>query len=110
VQDQQLTCKDCGAPFTFTVGEQEFYQSRGFTNQPTRCPQCRAKKKTEMRGGGGNDRHHSGPRPSFEITCSECGKMDTVPFEPREGRPVLCRDCFQKQKQSDRPESFSNRE
>ncbi len=94
MQDQQLTCKDCGAPFTFTVGEQEFYKQRGFTNQPTRCPQCRAKKKAEMRGGHDRDR---GPRQSFDIVCSRCGKPGTVPFQPREGREVLCRDCFQQQ-------------
>jgi CxxC-x17-CxxC domain-containing protein len=27
--------------------------------------------------------------------CSQCGKETTVPFRPRQGRPVLCRDCFQ---------------
>src|SRR5581483_2658227 len=38
--DQTLTCRDCGQAFTFTVGEQEFYASRGFTNEPSRCPDC----------------------------------------------------------------------
>ena len=39
--DKQLTCKDCGANFVFTEGEQTFYQEKGFTNEPTRCPECR---------------------------------------------------------------------
>lgn len=30
----------------------------------------------------------------FEVNCSVCGKRTTVPFEPKEGRPVKCRDCF----------------
>ncbi|HEY6376972.1 MAG TPA: CxxC-x17-CxxC domain-containing protein [Edaphobacter sp.] len=27
--------------------------------------------------------------------CSECGIETTVPFKPTQGRPVLCRQCFQ---------------
>ena len=30
-------CKDCGKEFVWTAGEQEFYASRGFENQPQRC-------------------------------------------------------------------------
>ena len=40
--DKALTCRDCGAPFTFTEGEQEFFAQKGFTNEPTRCPECRS--------------------------------------------------------------------
>ena len=43
MQDIELKCRDCGETFTFTAGEQEFYQQKGFTNQPTRCPECRQK-------------------------------------------------------------------
>jgi CxxC-x17-CxxC domain-containing protein len=40
-----------------------------------------------------------GPRVRSETrtTCSECGAETTVPFKPTQGRPVLCRSCFQKQ-------------
>jgi DNA-directed RNA polymerase subunit RPC12/RpoP len=41
MQDKTLKCKDCGREFVWTVGEQEFYQEKGFTNEPTRCPECR---------------------------------------------------------------------
>ena len=91
MQDQNLTCKDCGKPFVWTVGEQQFYQDKGFSNPPSRCPDCRSKKKTEMRGGGGQ-------KASYPITCSKCGKQDTVPFEPKGDRPILCRDCFKDSK------------
>jgi CxxC-x17-CxxC domain-containing protein len=86
--DQNLTCKDCGKQFVWTAGEQEFYQKKGFTNPPTRCPDCRAKKKASAYG----------PRQEFPITCSSCGKQDTVPFQPTGDRPVLCRECFAKQR------------
>lgn len=45
------------------------------------------------RGGGGDFR-----RESFEITCANCGKTDTVPFKPKGDRPVLCRECFNNQR------------
>jgi CxxC-x17-CxxC domain-containing protein len=104
LQDKTLNCRDCGSEFVFTASEQEFYQSKGFQNEPSRCPKCRAAKKAQMRAGGNG--HHGGgggfgggQRQMFEITCSECGKTDTVPFQPKGDRPVLCRDCFQKRRQ-----------
>lgn len=38
------------------------------------------------------------PREAFDVTCAECGVETTVPFKPTGERPVLCRDCFQKNK------------
>ena len=29
-------------------------------------------------------------------TCSKCGNSCQVPFKPNGSKPVLCRDCFQK--------------
>ena len=94
LQDKTLVCRDCGQEFIFTVGEQEFYSSRGLVNEPSRCPDCRATRRRERRGGYGN------PRQSFPATCAACGKETTVPFEPTEGRPVYCKECYAKMKQS----------
>lgn len=44
-KDKTLKCVDCGKEFTFTAGEQQFYAEKGFTNEPKRCPECRAAKK-----------------------------------------------------------------
>lgn len=41
MQDKTLKCKECGKDFVWTVGEQQFYQEKGFENEPTRCPECR---------------------------------------------------------------------
>ncbi|MBI4360399.1 hypothetical protein HY572_01355 [Candidatus Micrarchaeota archaeon] len=35
-------------------------------------------------------------RSLYDATCSECGAACQVPFQPTEGRPVYCRDCFRK--------------
>lgn len=106
LQDQILTCKDCGKQFTFTVSEQEFYNSKGFTNPPSRCPDCRKewkKKKQQMGGGGSYSRGNNSDRPMFDAVCSNCGNPCKVPFQPRGDRPVLCNDCFQKQR-AERPD------
>ncbi|MBU1199689.1 MAG: hypothetical protein KKF46_01870 [Nanoarchaeota archaeon] len=50
-----------------------------------------------FRGGSGGG-FNSGPRTMHKATCAECGTECEVPFEPTEGRPVYCRDCFQKHK------------
>lgn len=47
--------------------------------------------------GGGFGRNF-GPREMHKIKCSECGKDSEVPFKPREGTPVYCRECFFKKK------------
>jgi DNA-directed RNA polymerase subunit RPC12/RpoP len=54
MQDKDLRCKDCGADFMFTVGEQEFYKEKGFENEPVRCPDCRRARKNNNRNNGGN--------------------------------------------------------
>ena len=89
ISDKAITCVECGQEFTFTVGEQEFFASKGFTNEPTRCPQCRSARKAQQRGGG--DRP---PREMHPAVCAQCGTDTMVPFRPRGDKPVYCSDCF----------------
>ncbi len=51
--DKTLVCKDCGAEFVFTVGEQEFYKEKGFENEPVRCPACRKARKQQRNSYNG---------------------------------------------------------
>lgn len=92
--DKVLQCSDCGQEFTFTVGEQEFYASRGFQNEPKRCPDCRRARKTQRYGDSGYG--YRAPRRMFSVICAQCGIETEVPFEPREDRPVYCSDCYNK--------------
>ena len=106
-EDRQLACRECGRDFTFTAGEQEFFAQKGFTNEPGRCPECRAARKSE-RGGGGmaydSDRGYGGggyqraPRQMFSATCAQCGGVAQLPFQPRTDRPVYCSNCFEQQR------------
>jgi len=88
--DKTLNCSDCGADFTFTASEQEFFASKGFVNQPGRCPECRAARKNQRYENGGGYRQ----RQRYPAVCATCGKDCEVPFEPRNGRPVYCSDCY----------------
>ena len=83
-QEKNLTCKDCGNEFVFTVGEQEFFAEKGFINEPQRCKTCRDTRKSASRAD----------REMHIATCANCGQDAKVPFKPREDRPVYCSDCF----------------
>lgn len=96
MEDQVLTCKDCGAQFTWTASEQEFYKSKGFS-APLRCPDCRRKLKEQKQA----DRFNR-PRVMHEITCANCGAKGEVPFEPRDPSNVLCADCFRQKREAER--------
>ncbi len=96
-QDKTLTCADCGASFTFSADEQELFQTRGYVNEPKRCPSCRQAKRVE-RGGSTSSNFGARRATMFPVTCSQCGKQTEVPFEPRGDRPVYCSDCYRKVK------------
>ena len=104
--DKTITCADCGTAFTFTEAEQELFAQRGYTNEPKRCAPCRAARKSERfgsTGGGSSSNENGGRRQMFPATCAQCGKDTEVPFQPRDGRPVYCSDCYSKIKVT-RPE------
>ena len=95
LSDKTLTCVECGGAFTFTVGEQEFFASKGYTNEPKRCPNCRDARKSQQQGGGGGYGFGGGgTREMHPAVCAQCGVETTVPFRPRGDRPVYCSDCF----------------
>lgn len=117
--DKTIVCRDCGQEFTFTAGEQQFYASRGLS-EPTRCSGCRAARKaardgagydsgSDYRGGGYGESRYSSDRSSdrrsggqqrqmFQVICDDCGTTTEVPFEPRAGRPVYCRSCYERRR------------
>ncbi len=92
-QDRTLTCRDCGREFAFTASEQQFFSEREFTNDPSRCPECRSARK-QNRGNGRGPR--SSQREMYPAVCAACGVDTMVPFRPSGDRPVYCSDCFAK--------------
>lgn len=95
-EPKMLTCVECGQEFEFTVGEQEFYAEKGFTNLPKRCPTCRKARKN----GGKPEKKY------YETTCAQCGGIARLPFEPKldeDGNPLsdyFCSECFAKNKEA----------
>ena len=88
-EDKTLKCKECGADFIITAGEQEFYAEKGFQNEPQRCRDCRNARINAARPA----------RETFTATCARCGGDAIVPFKPTEGRDVFCNECFAKMKE-----------
>ena len=83
-QDITLKCKDCGKEFVFTAGDQEFYASKGYENQPRRCRDCRNARKNAAKP----------QRELFDAVCAKCGKPAKIPFQPSNDRPVYCSECY----------------
>ena len=83
-EDRVLKCKECGDDFVFTAGEQEFYNERGFQNEPQRCKKCRDSRKSAGKP----------QRETFTTVCARCGKEARVPFQPSNDRPVYCSECY----------------
>lgn len=93
--DRLLTCIDCGGEFIFTAGEQLFFFDKQFKNDPKRCKPCKSKRASTKAPTGNGPAAAGLCRTETRTHCSECGVETTVPFKPTQGRPVLCRQCFQ---------------
>ncbi len=85
--DVEITCIQCKEMFVFSEKEQELFYRRNLM-QPQRCTKCRSKKAALREDAPSR----------FEIVCDNCGKHDRVPFQPKVGRSVLCKECFQASK------------
>jgi len=90
-QDQQLVCKECHREFVFNATEQQEYASQGRRHPPGRCPTCLSARKARLRR---EEPERDDQRRTFAVTCTKCGLPAEVPFRPRPGRPVLCRECY----------------
>ena len=82
--DLELPCVQCKEIFIYTEKEQMLFYQRNMA-QPQRCQKCRSKKAAL--------REDAPTR--FEIVCDNCGRHDRVPFQPKVGRSVLCKECYQ---------------
>ncbi len=109
--DKSLTCRDCTNNFLFTAGEQDFFQQKGLKNEPSRCPECRIKRRQLAATGGTpvvgekvivleETPVSSHVKEVSAIVCAECGVETTVPFRPRLSKPVYCSNCFNRQRSS----------
>ena len=76
-KDISLICIQCGIEFIFTVGEQEFFDEKGFTEKPKRCKSCRSERKRRTSQKRGDGIYRS---PAFEGSAPAHQKI-------RSGRP-----------------------
>ena len=50
------------------------------------------------RSHNGGFRQDRQDREMHKATCSSCGTECEVPFKPKDGRPVYCKECYRNQK------------
>ena len=82
--DVEIPCVQCKEIFLFTEKEQETFYQRNMM-PPQRCPKCRSKKAAMSENA----------TTRYEIVCDNCGRHDSVPFQPKVGRSVMCKECYQ---------------
>ena len=92
-EDVTIVCPDCENEFTWTSGEQEYYQTRGFS-APKRCKACRDSRKKKIVSK--DDKEIVQTR--HQANCDDCNAVTTVPFKPVAGKPVYCKKCFDSRK------------
>ncbi len=97
-QDRSLTCFECNQQFTFSAEDQEYHAQKGYSNDPKRCPSCRASRRDNRSSGYSSGGGFGGyqQREMYPAVCAQCGVNTEVPFQPRADRPVYCRDCYSK--------------
>ena len=81
-KDRMLECKTCSKEFVFSASEQEFFASKGLTNEPSKCKDCRRKARDEKTARVAT------------VKCTHCGKVAQVTFTVTYPETLLCDDCF----------------
>ncbi len=92
--DKTLVCARCRAEFIFSAAEQSYFREKSLMNEPRQCKKCKAMRRAGLKT----------VRFESRVSCAECRAETVVPFRPRHGKPVFCRDCFRKRPQmAERP-------
>lgn len=72
-----LECKNCGKQFTFSIGEQRFYDEKQLSS-PTRCKECRDAKKKQFEQNKPVERNESTTNYENKITIESKPSLDDL--------------------------------
>lgn len=80
-------CSRCGAEVSVPF--------RPSPDRPLLCRDCLHEARAQGDFDGERRSGSQGEQKTYEITCSHCGKKDTVSFKPYEDSVVLCHECME---------------
>ena len=94
--DKKVVCADCNNEFIFSATEQEFYSTKGFTNEPKRCPDCRQARKNARGGSSSGGRIRARlPAPDVQCNMRAVRQTDRGPFRTPTGQARLLQRLLQ---------------
>lgn len=93
-----VECRQCGTQFNLSSAEVEFFATRGIDGGSGLCPNCRTQRRAQFASWNSGHGLSRAGRELHTTVCYACGAETQVPFVPKEGRPVYCSPCFEKQK------------
>jgi len=81
-------CRDCGNDFVFTVGEQQWWASKGYDGGRTRCNECTKVKKARF--GEATGKGAAAAERAARTTCYTCGETG---HSSKECKQSPCFNC-----------------
>jgi len=74
-------------------------------SSPNKSSKSESSSTREEKGNSSKNNDSKKARKRYEIICDDCGKKDTVPFDPDPNKPIYCDTCLKQRREKQKEES-----